>query len=83
MLFQLASSGSVSVSLSLSLSMSRSLSQYQGQGLWQDPAPPSPKRGGREVARGVLVPARSLETKGLPIVGLRMVTGTGPARAAG
>lgn len=33
------------------------------------PPPPSPKQGGREVAWGILVPARSSQTKGLPIVG--------------
>lgn len=58
------------------------LSQYQGQGLWQDPAPtPVSKAGWAGGARGVPLPARSSETKGLPIVGLWMVTGTGPTRA--
>lgn len=59
------------------------LSQYQGQGLWQDPAPPISKAGWAGGARGVPVPARSSETKGFSIVGLWMVTGSGPARAAG
>lgn len=44
------------------------------------PSPhPSPSRGGREVASGVWVPARSSQTKELPIVGLRTGTGTLPA----
>lgn len=53
----------------------------QGQGLWltRPRPPPSPTRGGREVACGVWVPARSSQTKELPIVGLQTVTGIRPA----
>ena len=85
MLFRQASSVSLSLSHSpsLTLTLCLALSVPRAGTLARPRPPPISKAGWAGGARGVPVPARSSETKGFPIVGLWMVTGSSPAQAAG